>query len=60
MICNGGREIEWVVIASSFSAPPLVDEDDDDAMDTSGPAINGKWVTGVRSVHTAFEMSLVH
>jgi U2 small nuclear ribonucleoprotein A' len=26
----------------SSKAPPLVDEDDDDAMDTSGPGINGK------------------
>jgi hypothetical protein len=24
----------------------LVEEDDDDAMDTSGPGMNGKWVAG--------------
>jgi hypothetical protein len=31
-----------VGITFSFLAPSLVEEDDDEAMDTSGPGINGK------------------
>jgi hypothetical protein len=30
------------VVAFSFLTAPLVEEDDDDAMDTGVPAINGK------------------
>jgi hypothetical protein len=39
--CKGNYMSE-IGIAFSFLAAPLVEEDDDDAMDTSGPGMNGK------------------
>jgi hypothetical protein len=38
----------------------LVEEEEEEGMDTSGPGINGKWVAGFGREYVVTEMCLVH